>query len=358
MQGDITVKCGVVTVYNSENCGSFLQAYAMTRVLKNNGAEAVVVRQGFKGHSSTLPVYLLQVVKSLLKGRFANVKRLTQRRKAFRQACENTFTIVDPAEALDCYILGSDVIWDLTEPYFKDNYPFFWGTQFQNKKVISYAASVGFAKEKDLNNAPFVRDALQKMDSVSVRDINTKQLLQPYCDKEIRLVCDPTYLIDRVDYNAIAKPTELDQFIFLYCYKRLSLEDQAAIVEIAGREGLKTVTFGNFNPWCDINLAYDPRLFLSIYDKANYIITDTFHGTVFSTIYEKRFAVVKNDKQKVLNVLKMCGLSDKMTETAADYAAILHGEFDYETARQSILRERTNSLCYLNKALEEGDTNG
>lgn len=352
------MRCGIVTVYNSENCGSFLQAYAMSRALKKNGAEPVIVRQGFTGHSSTLPVYLTKAVKSLLRGRLVSVKRLTQRRKAFKQACENTFVIVDPKEALDCYILGSDVIWDLTEPYFKDNYTFFWGMQFENAKVISYAPSVGFAKEKDLENASFVWAALKKMDSVSVRDITSKQVLRPYCDKEIHLVCDPTYLIDRADYDAIAKPTDLEEFMFLYCYDELPAADREAIQSIAKEEGLKTVTFGNFNAWCDICLPYDPLLFLSIYDKAEYIITNTFHGTVFSTIYEKRFAVVNNDKQKILNVLKMCGLSHKMTKTAEDYATILHSDFDYATTRQNIIRERTNSLRYLCEALEERNTNG
>ena len=172
------------------------------------------------------------------------------------------------------------------------------------------------------------------------------------------MVCDPTYLIGREDYDVIAKPTDLNKFIFLYYYGNLPAADREALQTIAKKEGLKIVTFGRDNTWCDLNLPYDPLLFLSIYDKADYIITNTFHGTVFSTIYEKRFAVVKTDKQKVINVLKMCGLSDKMTGTAADYDTILHSDFDYEMARQNIARERANSLRYLNEALGERDTNG
>ena len=352
------MKCGIVTVYNSENCGSFLQAYALSQYLKKNDIDAVVVRQGFKGHSSTLRMYLKQATKLLLRRNFAGIKRLTQRRQVFKEACECSFVIVEPTEELDCYILGSDVIWDLTSVYFHNNYSFFWGMQFRNKKVISYAASLGFAKQRELEKAPFVRNALTHMNAVSVRDVTSKQLLQPYCDKEIRLVCDPTYLIDRTDYDVVAKPTNLEKFIFLYCYEELSLGDRFAIQEIAKREGLKTVTFGNRNTWCDINLAYDPLLFLSIYGKADYIITDTFHGTVFATIYEKHFAVVNNNKQKILNVLVMCGLSDKMTKSSEDYECILHSNFDYGATREHIERERANSIQYLCEALEKGKING
>jgi len=250
------------------------------------------------------------------------------------------------------------VIWDVTGGLFRKHHSFFWGSQFHPTRVISYAASIGFSKKEDLEKVDFVRSSLEKMAAVSVRDEASQALLQPYCDKDIHLVCDPTYLIGREDYDAIAKPTDLKKFIFLYHYGNLPTADREALQAIAKSENLKIVTFGRDNTWCDLNLPYDPLLFLSIYDKADYIITNTFHGTVFSTIYEKRFAVVKTDKQKVLNVLKMCGLSDKMTETAADYDSILHSEFDYEMTRQNIARERMNSLQYLSQALGERNING
>jgi len=351
------VKCGIVTVYNSENCGSYLQAYALSKTLKNNGHEPVFVGLKFGEHSITRKNYLKRLVKIALRGNLAGAKRAAGRRKSFQEAIAKHLQVVKNAEGLDCCILGSDVIWDVTSRLFRNHPDFFWGSQFAPQKVISYAPSVGFSDKEDLKKVGFIQEALHHISAVSVRDEVSKELLQPYCDKDIHMVCDPTYLIDRADYDAIAKPTDLEKFIFLYCYKNLPPADQAVIQAIAEREELKTVTFGEFNAWCDIRLAYDPLLFLSIYDKADYIITDTFHGTVFATIYEKRFAVVNNDKQKVLNVLAMCEMSDKMTKTAEDYAAILHGDYDYETTRKNILRERENSLRFLNEALEERKIN-
>lgn len=352
------MKCGIVTVYNSENCGSYLQGYAMARFLQKNGHEAVFIRQNFSDHSASRKNYMVKLAKTVLQGNFANAKLMVARRKRFRQAIDQHLTVVENAEGMDCCLLGSDVIWDVTGGLFRNHQSFFWGTQFQPTRVISYAASVGFSKKEDLEKVNFIRNALGLMAAVSVRDETSRELLRPYCNKEISLVCDPTYLIDRSDYDAIAKPTDMDKFIFLYYYGELPAEDRKALQAIAKTEGLKIVTFGGYNSWCDFNLPYDPLLFLSIYDKADYIITNTFHGTVFSTIYEKRFAVVKTDKQKVLNVLKMCGLSDKMTKSATDYDSILHSEFDYGMTRQNIAQERTNSLCYLSGALKERSANG
>lgn len=351
------MKCGIVTVYNSENCGSYLQGYAMAKFLQKNGHEAVFIRQNFSDHSASRKNFLIKLAKILLRGRFFEAKLAVARRKYFHQAIDQHLQVVKNADGLDCCLLGSDVIWDVTGGLFRKHHPFFWGTQFPTK-VISYAASIGFSKKEDLEKVNFIRKSLENMAAVSVRDEASRELLKPYCDKEIHLVCDPTYLVGREDYNKIAKPTELKKFIFLYCYGNLPAADREALQAIAKAEGLQIVTFGRDNAWCDLNLPYDPLLFLSIYDKADYIITNTFHGTVFSSIYEKRFAVVNNDKQKVINVLKMCGLSDKMTKTAADYDAILHSDFDYEMARQNIARERKNSLDYLSEALGEINTNG
>lgn len=352
------MKCGIITVYNSENCGSYLQGYALSKALRNNGHHPFFVLQNFSERSASRKNYMKKLAKTALKGDFTGAKRLVARRKNFQQAISKNMQVVKNADGLDCCILGSDVIWDITVGLFRNHPGFFWGSQFLPKRVISYAPSVGFAQNKDLEKVSFVPDSLRLMSAVSVRDRVSRELLQPYCDKEIKLVCDPTYLVDRADYDVIAKPTNLEKFIFLYCYKNLPPADQAAVQAIAKQEGLKTVTFGNFNSWCDVSLAYDPLLFLSIYDKADYILTDTFHGTVFATIYEKRFAVVNNNKQKVLDVLAMCEMSDKMTKSAEDYAHILYGEFDYETTRNNILRERENGLSYLNKALEERNING
>ena len=352
------MKCGIVTVYNSENCGSFLQGYALAQFLKNCGHEAVFIRQNFGDHSASRRNYLIKQAKTALRGDFRGVKLLAKRRALFRQAIAGHLQVVKNAKGLDCCVLGSDVIWDVTGGLFRNHHRFFWGSQFYPTKVISYAASIGFAKKEDLEKQDFIRDSLKKMTAVSVRDELSRELLQPYCDKEIHLVCDPTYLLSREAYDAIAVPTDLEKFIFLYCYGNLPAADRKAIQQIAAQEGLKTITFGTFNKWCDISLPYDPLLFLSIYDKADYVITNTFHGTVFSTIYEKRFAVIKNDKQKVINVLKICGLSDKMTQTAEDYATILHSDFDYEASRQNVARERTNSLRYLSEALGESNANG
>ena len=147
------MKCGIVTVYNSENCGSYLQAYALSRALKNNGHSAYVILQNFSEHSASYRNYFIKLAKTALRGNFAGVKSLMIRRRNFRQAIAQHLQVVKNTEGLDCCVLGSDVIWDITQGLFRKRHTFFWGSQFRPTKVIAYAPSVGFAKKEELHSS-------------------------------------------------------------------------------------------------------------------------------------------------------------------------------------------------------------
>lgn len=346
------MKCGIVTVYNSINCGSFLQAYALACAVKKMGSEAVMIHQCFKGHSSTLKRHLRRTAKTILTGKFSETIELQKRRANFKKAWKKHLEITKSPETVDCFVLGSDVIWDASSAYFGGNHSFFMGMQFEEGSVISYAPSVGFSTEKDIEKAGYFKEALSNMSSVSVRDKHSLELLTPYCDKDIELVCDPTYLIDTQDYKKISKPITLDNFLFIYCFGAVPSDYASQIKNFAKERGLKTVTFGTVNSWCDVQLPYDPLTFTSLYEKADYIITNTFHGTVFSTIYEKNFAVIKNDAPKIVDVLDKLNLSDKMANGSESVSAILDSDFHYDTVGQAVAEEREKSLGYLKRAIE------
>lgn len=294
------MKCGIVTVYNSENAGSFLQAMALQKALQSMGHDAVCVYQSFSDHSASYRNFCRRFVAAVIKRGPLAAKRVVEQRYLFKQAQRN-LNIEKDRQSIDCLVLGSDVIWDVKQKFFNNHKAFFWGTEFVGAKVIAYASSVGFAQEEDLACCGHIRDALRNMLSVSVRDVTSYRLIQPYCDKKVHIVCDPTILVDREVYDNLEKPSELENFIFLYFYGKMPMDYVVEIQNFAKARGLKTVIFGNGNDWCDISLAYDPLLFLTLYRKADYIITNTFHGTVFANIYEKKYVVIRNDTPKILD---------------------------------------------------------
>ena len=345
------MKVGIVTVYNSMNCGSFLQAYALWRTLEEQGHEAVCIHHNFPDHSIHPTRYGKKVLKAAMRGRFAVAKRLVRSRKIFQQALK-LLRVEKNSGDIACYVLGSDTIWDLSIPFFRNHREFFWGTAFDNARVISYAPSMGYARQVEAGDREFVSGALNRMDAVSVRDQYARELLQPYYSQPIPEVCDPTILLRPSEYVKIAKPLDMENFIFLYCYGTLTQSYVQELRAYANQKGLKIVSMGSQNPWCDVCLPYDPLLFLSLYEKAEAIVTNTFHGTVFSNIYEKKFLVIKNEKPKVIDFLKLCRMSDKMSEAPEDVHKILNSQFHYDVTREILKKEREAGIDYLMKGLE------
>lgn len=346
------MKCGIVTVYNSENCGSFLQAFALTKVIESMGYDPVCVKHSFGDRSSTNARYITNLAKLFLRGKYNGIKMLRGKRKAFRSAIEN-LRIEKNNDSFDCYILGSDTIWDLKSEFFNNHRSFFWGMDFGLKKIISYAASLGYADSNVIKNCEMVPKALERMAHISVREATGKKILKYYTDKEIQVVCDPTLLLTKETYEMLVSKTEYEDCIFMYYFGKMPKEYTDIIKRIAKNENLKTIIMGSGNEWCDISLPYDPLLLLGIMKSAKYVITNTFHGTAFSHIMEKRFAVADCGKVKVTDFLVRHGTLDKYFNNADDIEGILMSEFRYDAIREVMQEERECGFRFLKTAIEE-----
>lgn len=345
------MKCAIVTVYNSENSGSYLQAYALGEKIKQLGHTAVFVRQNFSDHGTSYIQYIKKIGRGICKCKISSIKLINTRRKAFKTAVSK-FTLENPNKSIDNYILGSDTIWDISIKYFRNHRSFFWGTDFIGTKVISYAASLGFANADIIKNCDIVPQALNNIASISVRENSAREILQPYTEKKIEVVCDPTLLLQREEYEALAPQNNYKNCIFIYSYGKMPVEYAEEIQRFARTEGLKTIILGTGNEWCDFSLAYDPFLFLGIMKNAKYVITNTFHGTVFSHILEKKFAVIDCGKSKVTDFLIKHGTTDKSFRNAADIETILKSQYDYESINAIIQEERNAGTSFLKAAIE------
>lgn len=344
------MKCGIITVYNSQNCGSYLQAYALIEYLNTAGKNAVCIEHCFLDRSTSRVKIIKAVVINIFRGRFFDSLIPVKQNNVFRNSYRK-MRIEKLDDNIDIIILGSDTIWDVSTPYFRNHHDFFWGTTFSGKRIISYAPSIGYSKKEHLEACPWIAEALRGMDMISVRDTGAMALLQPYCDQKISLVCDPTFLLMQEQYMQIATEVKEDNFIFLYYYGHMAEMNVNQLKVIADQEGLKIITFGGSNRWCDQNEPYDPLRFLGLYNKAKYVVTNTFHGTVFAHIFKKKFAVLHSEKPKIIDLLNRMGTSDKSTFGGRKIADILASEFCYEEIEQHIEAERATGIAYLDEAL-------
>lgn len=346
------MKCAIVTVYASQNCGSFLQAFALAKKIELLGCEATFVRQSFKKHSQSKISYIKFLCKALLKMDFLAVKLESKKRKAFSRTIKK-LNILPGNNVADLYILGSDTIWDISQPYFMYHKDVFWGSKFDKTSVASYAPSVGYAKEISVEQQKWIANALDNMKAISVRDESSYNLIKPFTKKEIEFTCDPTFLISVDEYYKLSRDIviDYDKFIFLYFYGRMSQEQKKEICTFAQKNNLKIVTFSHLNRWCDVCEPYDPIRFLALYEKAEYVVTNTFHGTVFANIFEKKFAVLNVKKPKVIDLLKRLSKSDKMTNDNNSLEDVLMSDFDYLETKKVIESDRQKGEMYLAKVI-------
>lgn len=297
------MKVGVITFHSANNYGAVLQAWALQKVLKNYGLDTGIIHY----HPDIIdglydPMRLKRGMKRRLKKMTLSVrnKKSLIRYNKFQAFEKKHFNLIgdfrtyDELKAagldLDAYITGSDQVWNpghiggFDPAYFLD----FAET---GKKKLSYAPSVG----SDYIEAGYqedIRRSLSTFTGISVRESSVKKAISRLTDKKVEVVLDPTLLLKREDYEEIkVKSTIREPYILVY-----SIERNSQVMELANKLsvslGLPVIQRrplpGLINELEPFYTA-DAGEFLGLIEGAQVVITNSFHGTVFSVLYERPF---------------------------------------------------------------------
>ncbi len=371
----------ITLYYKNYNYGGMLQAFALVKFLLINRLDALQLSYiQYSGRPKlsifkrlSAPHLLRRIVARLLAQLITS--HLDCRRRAFDKfadavphsdkiLCANN--IHQSVEAGDIFIAGSDQIWNpnwTEDAYFLDFVP-------ERNGKIAYAASIG------VNEAPrdfleHVAPMLRRFDFISVREASAKEILQPYLEQEIKVVLDPTLLLSRADWDEIAIPPSVNEpyiFVYLLGEKRAH---RTIIKKFARMLGLKIVFLPHilfrFNLsdcfFADYNL-YDvgPAEFLGLIKNAEMVVTDSFHGCVFSIIYGKKFWALKKHKDsdqrnmdsRLYTLFDSLGLRDRLiVDEKVGYSAdFLHRDIDYSAVEEKLNTLRKDSSDFLLNAIE------
>lgn len=319
-----TKKAGIITLYGSQNFGAFLQGYAMQTVLEKYGYHAEFIKYlGIDLHELLFMIKTKNI--SLALFRLKQYRKYMQCRKLLNVQSKKYHN-----EYYDAIIVGSDTLWDVQNPTIQPT-DFYLGKNLNAEKIIAYAPSANGTGIKDFlaiykDVAPF--DAF---DAIGVRDGNTRDLVDELSNQLVRVVLDPTLLLDKSDYP-VAIPQRKDKYVLVYGYS-FSNEEKNAIITEARRIHASIVSIGLLNPWCDENVTATVQEFLGYIKNAECVFTGTFHGTIFSMIMEKRFVTYARKNYKVQYLLQQLGMeerngsidiknSGKLSEKEVDYAAL------------------------------------
>ena len=338
------MKIGIVTVYDGvSNVGSYLQAYAMQRTLEKLGHQVYFVEK------TTVPERIWQHIARLNPKR-AFFLRLTSGWNYLQAA--RAFRFVKPEQAaqmLDGLLFGSDEIWNMDNPYFRD--PLFFGSGCDLPK-IAYAVSVGAMEQKTLDDNRHVAEGVKSFREILVRDDRTREMIGALLERSLEMACDPTFLVELPEIQKPA-PIPNEKYILVYSY---GLDEPMIhnIRQFAAEKKLKIVSAHFWHHFCDRVISCDLLQFGSLIDGADYVFTSTFHGAIFAMRNHTRCAILPV-RDKVRDVAVRMGQASRLVTADVSYEKfrdVLTGVFDKEGFELRLEEIRTASLDKLKEALE------
>lgn len=342
------MRVGVVTVFKSENCGSFLQAWALQKVLQQMGHEVYFLQ--YKKLFERKIDIAFQVLKCCVKGRFSTACFLMERRYLFHEAQKRLNVCLNDKE-IDACIFGSDTIWNFEDSFFRDQSEFFLGTEINCPK-IGYAISAGATSSDSFFSVEGIKYALTKFSSIGVRDINVKNILN-LIGKNVTDVLDPTLLLSKEQYlekNNISLPK---RYVFVYYFGNMSDELYLQLCEFCKKSGLDIVHMGFPDKRFSTNITNSPDNFISCYKNADYVLTNTFHGCIFSILFNKAFATDGFNKKKIADLIYKFDLNSQCISESQTMEICFTKEIDYKSVNEKMTRYRADSFDFLSKALSE-----
>ena len=319
------MKIGILTFYwSKDNYGQLLQAFALQKFLKNKGHEAFLIRYNFESkikqnplwkrcYKALHPIKLYNFLKRRMTRKKIQAERL-QHDRHFDDFRKNYFSFSaneyysfnelkqNPPEA-DFYIVGSDQVWNpncaggMDAPWFENILKaYFLGFGNPQTKKLSYAASWGI-KELNPKIAHKIQPLLKEFSYVSVRENSGIALCEQCGFKNAEWVIDPTMLLKAKDYKDLYTsenfPKQDKPFLLLYMLANTCDFDIKKAFDFAKQKNLEVV-YVTGNGVLDTNkktFATIPE-WLYLVDNAKYVITNSFHCGVFSTIFNTKYAIV------------------------------------------------------------------
>lgn len=366
-------KVGIITFHASHNYGSMLQAYALQQTVLGLGYECEIINLrtliqrnnyrpyfmhiGWIKHLKALGPLRL-IIESIQKYRkfekFINEKYILSKH-TYTTAKELRNANLD----YDCYISGSDQIWntscfDFQTSYFLDF--------VKHGKRIAYAPSMGPKPFKEIDNKfyPFIKESIARYNAIAVREQDEATLLKQVAGITPPVVLDPTLLVNPQDWSALAgnKPLIDGDYIFIYTpwYNKYETFFTAAL-KLAKRLNLKVICSLSDNAYQWRNeqhihfyTAVGPIEFLNLVKHCKYVFCGSFHAVVFSVLLNKSFFAYEGMKDsRIAPLLKATGL-ERCTEIQEGQLPV---SYNYEEVRKKLELPISQSIQYLKKAIND-----
>ncbi|MGI6686172.1 MAG: polysaccharide pyruvyl transferase family protein [Bacillota bacterium] len=345
------MKISILTIHSIHNFGSVFQAYALCKYLNDQGYEAEIIDYN--------PIYFRRKSLKTIIGQWLFFKQYNTRKRKFetfineniRLSSHKYFSLDDlkdnPPQA-DIYIAGGDQLWNSYHDSGRDSA---FKLPFVNGYKISYGTSMG---RDNYTNTELqkLKDELQGFNRISVRESSSVKLLNSVGINNVTQVVDPVLLLSKDEYEQFIKKPQIDNYLFVYLVQPTELLNKA--VEYLAKElELKVVLYGGLSKKCKYDFFLKdlgPSEVLSYIKHADFVLSASFHATVFSIIYHKPFATLLPNKQtndRIEDILNWSELSHRIIKSPGDLNDQLLTNIDFVSADQEVEKRISKSREWL-----------
>jgi len=352
-------RVGIVTFHYALNSGAVLQAYGLAKAIEQMGHDVHVIdycsrgarrayyprgfrHWGFRSHGGPIAAFIRR-------------RRFRQFREkhlplSLRTYLNNEDFAFHPPD-VDCLVCGSDQVWNIRTASCGGFDPvFFLASPLETRaRRISYGACFGPGELGDYQET--IRTLISRFDHLSVRDLRSQDIVRKLVGREAVHVLDPSFL---VDYDPITpEPVLHEPYVLVYCMERNPFFERAVAL-LHRLSGWRVISVNTGFSDAGVASTAGPLEWLSLVRHAAFVCTNSFHGTCFSLIWQKRFATLPiggGMQFRLDDLLQTAGLQDRLVRSEDELAAALDGKVDYEGAAPRLHQAYQRSIGFLREAL-------
>lgn len=370
-------RIGLATCF-IDNYGACLQALALQRTIESFGYYCEIInyteprgyfsdktlKQKLKNNNLIRKIYVC--LKPSVRSAYETEDKFNRFRKEHLHISnfeyETTDKILNNPPLYDAYVCGSDQIWN-PKLYGCNNRVYFLDFAPKGKKRIAYAPSIGltdFPKEY----ADEFSYLVKKLDVVSVRESEGKNIIDRLTKKKARVVLDPTLLCDNIYWHNVAKSVNYNKS-FIFCYTFGNKPYMHDVVERIQKDTGLEILYTSCTSWGNeikngrFIDKVGPAEFLWLIKNAKFVITDSFHATAFSLNFNTPFyTMLRNDENDKINmnsriysILEIVGLTDRIIDSKTALEN-LNYSIDFKEANSRLQKRREQDRKFFSDSLE------
>ena len=360
----------ILSMQRIDNMGSLLQAYGLRKFLTQFGCNvefkdirridddyALVSdyfqnfgnefeKTGFIGKLSKIDRYFFNRLKTRTLEK--------QQHNKFERFRYSELKLQHKKEKYDLCVIGSDEVFNCINTGYWGFTSQLFGNVPEVKSVITYAASCGSTTIDDIPNTVKnrIQETFSKIDAFSVRDKNTYNFVRSLTSKSIEYNLDPVLVSDyRTEMESVEMPKVPQRYCIVYSYRN-RIHDRKEIKEIkkfCKKHMLVPIAVGAPQAWISNYVVCSPFQCLKLFEKSEYVITDTFHGTIFSVKYAKRFGILlrKSNNNKLGDLVERLDISDHVMDNITDLEETYYINKSEQVVNRILSEERVKTCDYL-----------